>query len=300
MTLDVGRLRVLVEVARSGSIAEAARRMSYTPSAVSQQLSKLEAELTTRLVERSGAGIRLTEVGAVLVRHGERVLGELREAEAATAAAMGAEQRRIAIGTFATAGAVLVPAALAELRGRYSAVQLSLLDLEPPDGYGLITSGDLDLLITHRYPGVAAVPAHGLTRQPLLTDPLRLVLPATHPLAVTAPAKLKLADLDTEHWISGGHGVPNRLCLDTLAARAGFTPRISYETADYSLTLALVRVGIGIALVPAMVLHEDPGIQVRDLESIRPARQISIVHRKRPAALVTELVSLLRRTARDA
>ncbi|WP_233512351.1 LysR substrate-binding domain-containing protein [Micromonospora deserti] len=205
----------------------------------------------------------------------------------------------MAIGTFATAGAALVPAALAELRGRHRTVQLSLRDLEPPDGYGLVTSGDLDLLITHRYPGIAAVPAQGLARQPLLTDPLRLVLPATHPLAATAPAKLNLADLDTEHWISGGAGVPNRVCLDTLAARAGFTPRISYETADYALTLALVRAGLGIALVPAMVLHEHPGIRVRELDSGRPARHISIVHRKRPTPLVTELVNLLWQAAQQ-
>jgi DNA-binding transcriptional LysR family regulator len=261
---------------------------------VSQQLSKLESELGARLVERSGTGVRLTEVGAVLVRHGERVLGELREAETAAAAAVGVEQRRIAIGTFATAGAALVPAALAELRRRYPTAQLTLLDLEPPDGYGLVTSGDLDLLITHRYPGVSAVPTQGLARRPLLTDPLRIVLPATHPLADTAPGKLRLADLNAEHWISGGQGVPNRVCLDTFAARAGFAPQVSYETADYALTIALVRVGLGIALVPAMVLDDDARIQIRAVGGNRPAREISIVHRKRPTTLAAELISLLR------
>jgi DNA-binding transcriptional LysR family regulator len=294
MALDVGRLRVLIEVARAGSIAAAARRLSYTPSAVSQQLSKLETELGARLAERSGAGIRLTDVGAVLVRHGERVLGELREAETAAAAAVNAGQRRIAVATFATAGAALVPATLAALRERYLEVQLSLLDLEPPDGYGQITSGDLDLLITHRYPGVAFVPARGLTRQPLLTDTLRIVLPAAHPLAATAAGKLRLTELNTEHWISGSHGVPNRVCLDTLATRAGFTPQVSYETADYGLTLALVRVGLGVSLVPTIVLNNDPGIHILDVADSHPARQISIVHRKRPTALVAELINLLR------
>jgi molybdate transport repressor ModE-like protein len=296
MALDVGRLRVLVEVSRAGSIAAAARRLSYTPSAVSQQLSKLEAELGARLVERSGAGVRLTQVGAVLVRHGERVLGALREAEVAAASAVGAEPRQLAIGTFATAGAALVPAALAELRGRHPDVHLSVLDLEPPRGYELVTSGDLDLLITHRYPGVAAVPTQGLVRRPLLTDPLKIVLPAAHPLA-GAPGRIALADLATEHWISGGLGVPNRVCLEAVTARAGFTPRVSYETADYALTLALVRVGLGVALVPAMVVADDPAIRVRSLDGPAPARQISIVHRRRPTALVTELVGLLRRAA---
>ena len=281
---------MLVEVARAGSIAEAARRMSYTPSAVSQQLSKLETELRARLVERSGSGVRLTEVGAVLVHHGERVLGELREAEAATAAALGAGQRRMAIGTFATAGAALVPAALTEFRERHPGVQLSLRDLEPPDGYGLVTSGDLDLLITHRYPGVPSVPTAGLVRRPLLKDPLRLALPASRP----ATARL---DPATEHWISGGLGVPNRTCLDMLAARKGFTPRISYETADYALTLALVRAGLGIALVPAMVLRGHPGVRVREWGSARPAREICVVHRGRPTPLVTELVTLIRQVS---
>ena len=297
MALDVGRLRVLVEVARAGSIAAAARAMTYTPSAVSQQLSKLESELGARLVERGGAGIRLTATGAVLVRHGERVLGELRAAEEAAAAAVGAERRRIAIGTFATAGAALAPAALASLRERYPEAQLSLLDLEPPDGYGLVTSGDLDLLITHRYPGVAAVPAQGLTRRPLLTDTLRIVLPTGHPLAATATGPIALADRHAEHWFSGRVGVPNRTCLDRLAARAGFVPRISYETADYGLTLALVRVGLGIALVPALVLGDDPRIHVLDVAGSRPARHISIVHRRRPTALVAELIGLLRDAA---
>jgi DNA-binding transcriptional LysR family regulator len=93
--------------------------------------------------------------------------------------------------------------------------------------------------------------------------------------------------------------VPNRVCLDALAARAGITPRISYETADYALTLALVRAGLGIALVPAMVLGAHPGIQARELDGDRPARQISTVHRKRPSPLVTEIVTLLSEAAQQ-
>ncbi|GAB2824500.1 LysR family transcriptional regulator [Actinocorallia aurea] len=296
MPLDVGRLRVLVEVARAGSIAEAARRMAYTPSAVSQQLAKLETELQTRLVERTGAGVRLTEVGEVLVRHGERVLGELREAEAAARAAMGAGRRRLALGTFATAGAALVPGVLAELRARHPDADLTLLDLEPPDGYGLVTSGDLDLLITHRYPGVPAVPAQGLTRRPLLSDPLRLVLPVGHPLA-EHPGPIPLADLRDAPWISGGAGVPNRVCLNTLASAAGFTPQIGYETRDYTLTLALIRANLGISLVPALVLSAPDGVVFRDLAGSTPTRLISMVHRRRPTSLANELIALLQAAA---
>lgn len=110
--LDVNRLRVLMEVAHAASIAEAARNLSFTPSALSQQISKLETELGTRLLERRPTGVTLTPVGAVLVDHAERVIGELRQARAAVDAAMGAQPQRLALGSFATAAQVLVPAAL--------------------------------------------------------------------------------------------------------------------------------------------------------------------------------------------
>nr|WP_279581155.1 LysR family transcriptional regulator [Fodinicola feengrottensis] len=181
--MDVARLRVLVEVAHAGSIAAAAQRMSFTPSALSQQLAKLEREVGSALLDRGPTGVRLTSAGEVLVQHGERVIGELRDAEVAVAAAAGRAPQRLAIGTFATAGKTLVPRALAALRRRHPAADLSLLDLEPPAGYGLVTSRDLDVLITHRYPGVALPDAAGLHRQRLLLDRLRLTDDAGRPSA---------------------------------------------------------------------------------------------------------------------
>jgi DNA-binding transcriptional LysR family regulator len=291
MPVDVARLRVLVEVAHAGSIAAAARRMSFTPSALSQQLGKLETEAGSQLLDRGASGIRLTAAGRVLVDHGERILGELRDAEDAMAGV--AEPDHVAIGTFATAGAVLVPDALAAFRHRHPAVQLSLVDLEPPDGYGLVTARDLDLLITHRYPGVPSVDPRRLHRRRLLDDPLRLVLPAEHPLA-SGKKRIRLADLSTEDWISGGPRIPNRVCLETLAETAGFTPRVGYETADYNVVLALVGVGLGIALVPASVLgNAGRHVVVRELAGIRPVREICLVHRRRPPPLLAELIELL-------
>ncbi len=299
MPLDVARLQVLVEVAHAGSIAAAARRMSFTPSALSQQLAKLEAEVGARLVERGPLGIRLSDTGKLLVEHGERVLGELREAEAAVSQRLTGQPQHVALGTFATAGTVLVPAALAALRRDHPEVQLSLRDLEPPDGYGLVASGDLDLLITHRYPGMPSTPVRGLVRRNLLIDPLRLVLPV-EPGGPIPRAEVDLAALAERPWVCGGLGVPNRVCLEHLATPLGFRPRVSYETADYALTLALVGVGLGVALVPASVInHVRPaGVVVRDLAvgdhaGRRPAREICIVHRRRPAALLQQLITLI-------
>ncbi|MDT7728275.1 MAG: hypothetical protein QOI21_4851 [Actinomycetota bacterium] len=294
--LDAGRLRILVEVAHAGSIAEAARKLSFTPSALSQQLSKLETELGTRLLDRTAAGVVPTTVGAILVEHGERVLGELREARAAVKAAMEEQPQRLALGTFATAGEVLVPGALAALERQYPQAELSLVDVEPPGGYGLVTSGDLDLLITHRYPGMPSVPCPGLDRRQLLVDPLRVALPVGHRLTAEEVA---LADLASDRWISGAPGMPNRTCLTTLAAKSGLELRVAYETADYHLILELVGAGLGIALVPQSLLAgvDRARLSIRRLRDLEPAREICLVHRRRPPALVRDLITLLRASA---
>lgn len=285
--MDATRLGVLVEVAHAGSIAAAAARMGFTPSAVSQQLTKLEREVGAPLVERGRAGTRLTAVGRVLLEHGERVVGQLREAEQAVRAAVGEQSQRIAVGAFSTAARTVLPKALAALRAHRPGIRISLLDIEPPGGYGLVTARELDLLLTHRYAGVVLPPVRGLRRQLLFRDPLRLVLPPGHPLS-DQPA-IAPADLRDEDWISGGPGVPNRVCLETIAPA-----HVAYETADYEVTLALVAAGLGISLVPASLLGDRPSVAVREIRGHAPAREIYVVHARRPPSTVVDLLSRLR------
>jgi DNA-binding transcriptional LysR family regulator len=289
--LDAQRLAVLTEVAHAGSIAAAAQRMAFTPSAVSQQISKLERDLGCELLERHPRGVTLTPVGQALLAHAETVTGELRSAEQTVRAMLGAQPSRLAVGTFASGGQSIVPRALARFRRRYPGTALALLDVEPPDGYGLVTSGDLDLLITHRYPGMPLPDSRGLARQLLLRDPLRLVLPAGH--IVAASPDVTLGGLAGEEWISGGTGMPNRVCLEQTALAAGFQPHVAYETRDYQVTLALIEAGLGVSLVPASVLDgTDRGsVAVRPLTQASPAREIYLVHRKRPAPLVTDMIT---------
>jgi DNA-binding transcriptional LysR family regulator len=294
--LDAQRLMVLVEVAHAGSIAAAAQRLAFTPSAVSQQVGRLERDLGGRLLDRHARGVTLTPAGQVLLSHAETVLGDLRAAEEAVRAELRAGPARLAVGTFASAGQSLVPRALARFRQQHPDVALALLDLEPPDGYGLVRSGELDLLITHRYPGMPLPDPRGLARQLLARDPLRLVLPASHPLA--GSPQLTMAELARQEWISGATGVPNRVCLELTARAAGFQPHIAYETRDYQVTLALIQAGLGISLVPASVLgHDDhPSLAIRPLSAPAPARDIYLLHRKRPAAPVTDMITVITKT----
>lgn len=296
MAIDADRLRVLVAVAHAGSIAAAARNMSFTASALSQQLAKLEREVGCALLDRGPSGVTLTEAGRTLVAHGEAVIGELRSAERTVAELLGRTPTRLALGAFPTAGQNLVPAALAGFRRTHPAVRLALRELEPPAGYGLVVSGELDLLITHRYPGVRS-PETQLCRQNLLLDPLRLVLPLEHPAAAADPVEVeRLAD---EEWICGDAGGPDCVALRTVAGEPTFPRRVAYETKDYLVTLSLVAAGLGVALVPMSMLRgPDRGrFAVRQIAGVDPAREISVLHRKRPSTLVVDMVAELRRSA---
>src|SRR3982750_679895 len=120
--LDVRRMRILREVAACGSFSAAAEALSYTQSAVSQQIAALEREVGTKLVERNARGIRLTDAGAALVRHTESVIANLAEAEAELEAIAGIRGGRVRLASFPSAGSGLVPQGIAHNRAQDPAV----------------------------------------------------------------------------------------------------------------------------------------------------------------------------------
>src|ERR1700749_2450887 len=119
--LDVRRMRVLREVAVRGSFSAAAEALSFTQSAVSQQIAALEREAGTVLVQRNARGVRLTEAGEALVRHTDAILARLAEAEAELEAIAGVRGGRLRLAAFESAGGTLMPLALAPLSQRHPA-----------------------------------------------------------------------------------------------------------------------------------------------------------------------------------
>src|ERR1044072_1110670 len=132
--LDVRRMRVLREVANRGSIAAAAQALSFTPSAVSQQIATLERETGVSLVERGPRSVRLTEAGLALVEHTEEVLAKLQAAEADIQALAGLRSGMLRVASFPTAYATIMPAAIGEYRRRYPSVELTLTEADPRSG----------------------------------------------------------------------------------------------------------------------------------------------------------------------
>src|SRR5471030_2141435 len=167
--LNVARLRVLKEVAYCGSISEAAEALSYSQSAVSQQIAALEAETRLALLERHPRGVSLTAAGQTLLGHAEGILARLENAEAALAAIAGLRGGRLRMASFPTAGATLMPLAIATFRARYPDVELTLAEGEPEQIAPRLRAGEIDLALLFEFGGSPA--SDEITRVELLEDP---------------------------------------------------------------------------------------------------------------------------------
>lgn len=252
--MDLLRLRSFAESARLGSFAAAADALGYTAPAVSQHIAHLEKELQCELLRRGARGVQLTEPGAVLLDRAERLLAEADVAAQAVREAAG-QLRTLRVGTFPSAAQRLVPDALARLRDEHPDLGLSLKHYEPPDGLIQLAAGEVDAVVTHRYPGVSWPCPTGVRTTTLVADPLMLMVADDHPLAERT--RVDIGQLRDETFISGTTADPNRIALAAASAGAGYIPHVAFETTDYAATAALVRNGFGVAVVPRLAWPAD-------------------------------------------
>ncbi|KZB82141.1 LysR family transcriptional regulator [Amycolatopsis regifaucium] len=270
--LDVRRMQVLRAVISSGSITAAARNLGYTPSAISQQLSTLEREAGVELLERVGRGVRPTPAGSLLSEHAETLSTQLAKAEAALTELKEGRTGRLAIRYFATAGASLVPLAVAALRRDFPGVRLDLKLVEPSDSMPEIESGEADVAMIVLPTSIPVV--KGVEYVHLLDDPYRAILPKNHRLA--RKRVLDLAELAEDPWV-GVDGLPGA-CRDILldaCGAAGFAPNHVVESEDYQTAQGFVAAGLGVALIPELGLGAPhPGVAIRKVRRPDPVRSI--------------------------
>jgi DNA-binding transcriptional LysR family regulator len=269
--LDVRRMRVLREVAVRGSFSAAAEALSFTQSAVSQQIAALEREAGTTLVQRNARGVRLTEAGEALVRHADAILARLGEAEAELEAIAGVRGGRLRLAAFESAGATLMPLAIADFRRRHPDVELSMIMAEPEQSLPLLRAGELDLVLG--FDSRVREEVDGISRTQLISDPMFLVLPTDHPHA--HKRALKIADLADDAWIAGAHDCECNRLLNRACAVAGFEPRIVFQTDDYTAMQGFVAAGVGVSLIAELGLRTiRDDIVVRNLGRDAPVREI--------------------------
>ncbi|MFD6990783.1 LysR substrate-binding domain-containing protein [Streptomyces sp. NPDC059943] len=293
--LDLGRLRALHAVSVHGSVAAAASALGYTPSAVSQQITKLERETRTTLLERRGRGVALTEEARHLAATAQELLAIVERAETTLEECRGRPTGRLTVGAFASAARGLLPGVLAELARRHPGLDVRLQEVDPHLSVDLVARGMLDLAVAHDW-DIAPLPApDGVEQAVIGDDRCDVLVPEGHPLA--ARAAVRREDLADERWITQP---PGTVCHDWLTRTlraAGCEPDIAHQAEENHTQLALVAAGLGVAMIPRLGRGPLPaGVRAVALEPV-PMRRLYTLWRtgaaRRPA--VTAAVETLLR-----
>lgn len=267
--LDLHTVRIVRAIAEHGSITGAASALGYSQPAVSQHLRRAERRLGLPLVLRVGRAVRLTEPGRVIARRSSAILAALSAAEDELGHLADRTTGTVRLAGFPSASSTLVPPLMARLAADHPGLRLIYTEAEPPEALTMIEEGSIDLALTFSYPGDPADPHDdvvGIDITELFSDPMLVVLPATHRLA--GKTEITLNQVQSEPWIAGcplcrGH-------LLAACAGQGFSPRIAHATDNSVAVLGLVAAGVGIALQPRLALEKltpPPSVAVHRVDS---------------------------------
>jgi DNA-binding transcriptional LysR family regulator len=262
---DLHRLRLLRELKARGTLAAVADALSYSPSSVSQQLSRLETEVGTPLMERVGRGVQLTPQAQVLVEHVDAVLRQLDLAKADVAASLGQVAGELRVASFQTAALALVPAALDAMRTAHPHLRVRVRHSEPELALPALAARDFDLVLAEEYPGNPLPRQPGVQFAPLCTDRLRLA----------GDGQRSLTALATRAWIMEPPDSRARQWAVAMCRDAGFEPDVRFESTDLLLHARLAEQHHAVAFVPDLVwAGSSPTIPLTDLPARRSTRRI--------------------------
>ncbi|GGF19866.1 LysR family transcriptional regulator [Williamsia phyllosphaerae] len=290
--MEVRRLRILREFADRGSVGAVAGALQLTPSAVSQQLKVLARESGIDLLEQDGRGVRLTDAGRALVLRADEVIAAVDRAQDEMASRRGTSVGTVRVAMFPSATALVLPRLLTVMLDSGIEVVATDIDLTYPEAPDLLP--DHDLVLTHRDERAPALASPRVTVEPLMREPIDVVVPPGHRLA--GQIAVAVTDLADEDWISVRGGFPVDDVLLSLATVTGVQPRITHRINDFTAIEALVADGHGIALLPRFAVR-NPEVVRLTLSGVRAARQYDLVHR--PEALRRPAIRAVAQGLRD-
>ncbi|MBN0048482.1 LysR family transcriptional regulator [Streptomyces actuosus] len=290
------QLRSLVELTRRGTITAVADALGYSPGGVSQQISALEKATGMQLLRRVGRRVELTDAGATLALHAERILTTEAEAVEALERTRNEVSGTLRIGLFATAAAEILPPALRQVRGLHPGVTVRSRDMDVDEVYDAVAGGSVDLALGLDYPDVPIPRDPSLRVRELSRERFSLAVPAG---AMPGRTKVSLADTKQLGWILPSVGSYYGRAVLTACRRAGFEPQVLHEVTDTAATLALVEAGVGVSPVTDLMLRlRRSSLDVLELHETME-RHIVVVFRSfaehRPT--VAALVDVLRASA---
>lgn len=271
--IDLASLRALKAVDQHGSVVGAAEALGFTPSAISQQIKRLERQSGVELLERVGRGVILSGTGRLLVAEGDRIAADLERLESDLHAHAGDVTGEVSLVGFSTAVRGLIGPVVARLMHDHPGLRIRLDEVEPWDAIDQVATGQADVALVHRWGDVVlSIPGH-LDRRTVHRDEAEVILTTDHPLADRA--FLTPADLVEERWIATPEGTICRQWLSRMYAGTGHLPLIEHTSMEFASHLALVQAGLGIALIPGLGRGPLPtgtvAVPVRDPAPTREA-----------------------------
>ncbi|PFG34764.1 LysR family transcriptional regulator [Sanguibacter antarcticus] len=288
MAIDARRLGVLLAVHRAGGVVAAADLLRLTPSAVSQQIAKLELEENVQVLDRGPRGVTLTAVGLMLAEAAERIETELVEARKQIALLGPEVSGRVVIGAFQTVTRSVVAPMLTDLALTAPGIEISVHEVESVDAARGLRSGELDLVVLEHDSASARPVPKGFSETLLLDEPWRLVVPTS----MAVPATVQ--GLKDAVWIGAEKDTAAARALARVVALTGAVQESRHAYSSYEVALALVAAGQGIALLPALALQtaDLQGVDVVQVAGLG-TRRIAARHRANrhePTSAVTAVV----------
>jgi len=290
--METRRLELLAELSRLGSMRAVADVLGTTTSTVSQQIAVLAREMGTPLIEPAGRRIRLTPAGRRLAEHAVTILGAVEAAQLD----LGPEAEpngTLRVAGFATAIRAYLLPAITRLAATHPRVRVLVREHEPAEALQLLTTGQADLALVYDYNLAPAAPDPAMHSTPLWTARWGLGVPASE----SAPGTTTLqafARFRTHDWIGNSRNTADEDVIRTLAAMAGFTPRITHQADSLDLVQDMITAGLGVGLLPLghpirpgvrFLLLTTPDVELRAYAVTRHGR----LHWP-PLALVTSLL----------
>jgi DNA-binding transcriptional LysR family regulator len=272
--MDTHTLQAFVCVAQTGSFSQAASQLFLTQSAISKRISLLEAQLDTRLFDRIGRHISLTETGRALLPRANRVLLELDDARRMIGNLSGEVQGPLSLAASHHISLHRLPPILKAYRQRYPAVTLELKFDESERAFEGILKGDLELALITLSPN----PHTSICSETIWQDPLHYVVAKEHPLATRT--QLSLQELTHYSAILPGSSTFTRQLVTEQFEQHNLALHVGMSTNYLDTIRMMVSIGLGWSLLPQSLIADD--LKVLDLGSAPIVRQLGyIYHRDR-------------------
>ncbi|HEV2250394.1 MAG TPA: LysR family transcriptional regulator [Candidatus Limnocylindria bacterium] len=272
--MELQQLRYFVAIAETGTFTAAARDLHVAQPSISKQVRKLEAELGAILLERRRTGIALTDAGAILLPWAKRVLADLDGARSEVAGLATLERGRLSVGATPSVSTVLLPRVLAAFHFEHPGVSLSVIEAGSRDLVDRLAAGDLDLALV-----ILPVPREELfDTLPLIREECVLAVAKDHALA--RRKTVRVSDLRGVPLVMFRDGYDLRSATITACEQAGFHPTFAVEGAEMDGVLRMAAAGVGVAVVPRMVV--EPGGPLVAVRISRPtlSRSVGVAFRR--------------------